>query len=123
MKKLLIVEDDALMLKLYEAAFVGAGYVVDTAADGLVAWEKIVAGKPDGVLMDIMIPKLTGLEILDKLKADPAFKDMPVVMLTNLTAPKVVEEAQSKGARACLLKDRHTPKEMVDKVKELLFAP
>jgi CheY-like chemotaxis protein len=79
-----------------------------------------MAEKPSLVLLDIMMPKMNGLETLDKLKANPDTQHIPVVMLTNLAGQQDAEEALLKGAIKYIIKSEYEPKQVVDMVKEVL---
>jgi CheY-like chemotaxis protein len=122
MAKILIVEDDPLMLRMYQKIFTMEQYTVDIAGNGEEALEKVrtEAEKPVIILMDIMMPKMNGLEALDKLKADPDTKSIPVVMLTNLAGQQDAEEALLKGAVKYIIKSEYEPKQVVDMIKEVL---
>jgi len=82
--------------------------------------DKAKSVKPDLMLLDIMMPKMNGLEALDKLKADPETKSIPVVMLTNLAGQQDAEMALQKGAIKYLIKSDYEPKQVSDMVKEIL---
>lgn len=124
MAKILIVEDDPLLVGLYEKAFELAGYEVETAFNGKDGLGKLESTdkKPAIILSDVMMPEMNGLELLEKIKASPALKDIPVVMLTNLAGDKDAERALSLGAVTYLVKSQYQPKEVVAKVKELVVA-
>lgn len=121
-KILLIVEDDPLMSRLYQKIFTFEKYTVDSAADGVEGLEKARTVKPMLILLDVMMPKMNGLQVLDKLKADPDTKGIPVVVLTNLASEKDAETALLKGAVKYIVKSEHEPKEIVAMVKEILAA-
>jgi CheY-like chemotaxis protein len=120
MAKILIIEDDPLMSRLYEKIFTFEKYEVELAADGEEGLVKVKQAKPTLILLDIMMPKLNGLQVLERLKADPETKAVPVVMLTNLSGEKDAETALSKGAVKYIIKSEHEPKEVADIVKEIL---
>jgi CheY-like chemotaxis protein len=120
MAKIVIVEDDPLMKRMYQKAFGFEGYDVDIAGDGVEGLEKIRATKPMMVLLDVMMPKMNGLEVLEKLKADPETKTIPVIMLTNLAGERDAEAAMMKGAVKYIVKSEHDPQEIVSMVKEIL---
>ena len=121
-KILLIVEDDPLMSRLYQKIFTFEKYSVESAGDGLEGLEKARTVKPMLILLDVMMPKMNGLQVLDKLKADPDTKDIPVVVLTNLASEKDAETALLKGAVKYIVKSEHEPKEIVAMVKEIIAA-
>ncbi|MDP3997308.1 MAG: response regulator [Candidatus Andersenbacteria bacterium] len=115
-----IIEDDALFARLYEKAFGFEGYDVEVATNGREGLEKVKTGKPTLILLDIMMPEMNGLEVLDHLKSDDATKDIPVIVLTNLAGEKDAEEALAKGAVKYIVKSDHDPKEIVSMVKGIL---
>lgn len=120
MSKILVVEDDPLMSRMYQKIFTFEGYDVEMAGDGEEGLEKTKLLKPTIVLLDVMMPKMNGLEVLDKLKLDPDTKGIPVVMLTNLAGQKDAETALEKGAVKYIVKSEYEPKQVVNMVKEIL---
>ena len=124
MTKILIVEDDPLMLRMYQKIFTLEQYGVEIATNGEEALEKIrtETEKPTLILMDIMMPVMNGLDALDKMKANPDTQKIPVIMLTNLAGQQDAEAALLKGAVKYIVKSEHDPKEVVDMVKEVLVG-
>jgi CheY-like chemotaxis protein len=120
MAKLLIIEDDPLMSRMYQKIFTFEGYEVDVASNGEEGLVKIKSNRPNLVLLDIMMPKMNGLEVLDRIKADPEIKAIPVVMLTNLAGIQDAETAMAKGAVKYIVKSEHEPKDIVNMIKEIL---
>lgn len=119
--KILIVEDDPLMRRMYQKTFLLEGYEVDLAVDGEEGVLK-AKSKPDVILMDIMMPKMDGIQALVLIKQDPELKNIPVVMLTNLAESSKAEEAIGKGAVKYIIKSEYDPKQVVDLVKQVLGA-
>ena len=119
--KIVLIEDDLFLRDLYIEVLKREGYVVITADDG-EAGLHVVQSNPDAqlVLLDIMLPKMHGIDVLKNLKADSATQNMPVVVLTNLTEETVVQEALHLGAAGYLVKVRYTPQQVVEKVKEFI---
>lgn len=120
MAKVLIIEDDPLMSRMYQKIFTFEGYDVDLAVNGEEGLEKVKTGKPNLVLLDIMMPKMNGLQLLEKLKLDPETKSIPIVMLTNLAGQQDAETAMSKGAVKYIIKSEYEPKQVANMVKEIL---
>jgi CheY-like chemotaxis protein len=118
MTKILVVEDDPLMSRMYQKIFTFEGYEVHMAGDGQEGLDAARELKPTLILLDVMMPKLNGLQVLEKLKADPQTKTIPVIMLTNLAGEQDAETALSKGAIKYIIKSEHDPKEVADMVKE-----
>jgi CheY-like chemotaxis protein len=119
-KTLLIVEDDPLMSRMYQKIFKFEGYDVITAADGEDGLLQVKNTKPNLVLLDIMMPKMNGLQVLEKLKSDPATKSIPVIILTNLAGQQDADKALSLGAVKYIIKSEYEPKEVANMVKEIL---
>ena len=120
MAKVLIIEDDPLMSRMYQKIFTFEKYEVEVANDGEEGLAKVPLVKPTIILLDVMMPKLNGLQVLERLKADPNTKSIPVIMLTNLAGQQDAETALSKGAVKYIVKSEHEPKEITDMVKEII---
>lgn len=118
-----IAEDDPLMARLYEKAFRLSGYEVAMAFDGEEAIKKIESMKnsrPTVIVLDIMMPKLSGFDVLKFLKEEKDLKSIPVVVLTNLAGKEDAEKALSMGAVLYLVKSQYDPKQVVEKIKEIV---
>jgi len=120
MSKILIVEDDPLMQRMYQKAFSFDKYEVVVAGDGVEGLDKVRSEKPTVILLDVMMPKMNGLETLSKIKADPEIKSIPVIMLTNLAGSADAEKALGLGAVKYIVKSEQEPKEVVKMVKEII---
>jgi CheY-like chemotaxis protein len=120
MSKILIVEDDSLMLRMYERIFALENFTVDAAHNGEEGLQKVTAFKPDLILLDIMMPKMNGLQTLEALKGSPATQSIPVIVLTNLAGQEDTKEALAKGAAQYIIKSEHEPKQIVEMVEGLL---
>ena len=95
------------------------GYMVDVATDGAVALEKARTMPPDVIFLDIRLPKLDGLGVLEALRADPETREIRVVMLSNWNDKELVERGASLGALDHLLKSQTTPARLARRLKEL----
>lgn len=120
MAKILIVDDDDMIRMMYQKIFVFSGFDADIAADGEEGVQKAQSVNPDLVLLDVMMPKMTGLQALEKLKANEKTKNIPVVMLTSLDGTQDAESALAKGAVKYIVKSEYEPKEVAAMVKEIL---
>jgi CheY-like chemotaxis protein len=120
MAKVLIIEDDPLMSRMYQKIFTFEKYEVEMAGDGEEGLTKAAAVQPTIILCDVMMPKMNGLQVLEKLKTDDKTKQIPVVMLTNLAGQQDAETALAKGAVKYIIKSEHDPKEVVNMVKEII---
>lgn len=122
MTKIFIVEDDPLMSRMYEKAFRLNGYDVELAFDGEEGLKKLedMDEKPTVVLLDIMMPKMSGFDVLKAVKGDKSLKKIPMIALTNLAGKDDAEKALKLGAALYLVKSQYDPKEVVEKVKEVI---
>src|SRR3972149_3755045 len=120
MAKILIVEDDILLSRMYGQAFGFDGFEVEVAYDGQEGLEKAQTQKPALILLDIMMPRLNGLQTLEKLKNDPQTKKIPVIMLTNLSDEDNAKTALERGAVKYIVKSSYRPKQVCQMVKEIL---
>ena len=120
MSKILIIEDDPFLNEMYVTKFTQANFEVEVAIDGQEGLQKIEKNKPDLILLDIVLPKMDGFEILEKVKNNPQLKKIPVVLLTNLGQRNEVEKGLSLGADEYIIKAHFTPTAVVAKVKEIL---
>lgn len=121
LKKVLIFEDDAAMAKLYQVELTTKGFMVEVVGDGEIGLEKISAFAPDLILLDIMMPKMNGIDVLKKLRSDDKYKSLPVIMLTNFVQEGLVKEAFDSGSTDYIFKYQTTPAEVTEKVKQYLF--
>lgn len=120
MAKVLLVEDDPLIYRLYQKLFTLEGYELELADNGLSALEMMPSFSPDIILLDIMMPTMNGIEFLGKLKSDPAVKDIPVIVLTNVSDSDITKEAVSAGAALILIKSQAETDDVVAAVKGVL---
>jgi len=118
---LFLAEDDPLMSRMYERAFKSNDFDLTMAFDGEDAINKLkaMAVKPVVVLLDVMMPKKSGFDVLREMKADATLKSIPVILLTNLAGEKDAEKGLELGAVLYLVKSQYSPKETVLKVKEI----
>jgi CheY-like chemotaxis protein len=120
MTKVLIVEDDPLISRMYQKIFTFEKFDVEVAANGEEALGKVTDFNPTLILLDVMMPKMNGLQVLEKLKEFDITKHIPVVMLTNLAGQQDAETALAKGAVKYIIKSEYEPKQVVDMVKDVL---
>lgn len=117
---LLLIEDDPLIDKMYTAKFTREGFSVLVAKDGVEGLKLALEKKPDFIILDIMMPRLSGTDLLEKLRADVKSKDIPVIILTNLSEKEEEERARNLGVEEYLLKANITPSDIVAKIKNYL---
>lgn len=123
-KLVYLAEDDMLMVRMYERLFRLSGFELEMALNGEEAVSKLqtLKQKPAIILLDIMMPKLDGFEVLKFLKESAQFKDVPVVVLTNLAGKDAAARALEMGAALYLIKSEYQPKEVVEKIKEIIAS-
>ena len=116
---ILVVDDDPVILQLLQVNFEMEGFVVITAADGQEGVERTKADRPDIVVSDVMMPRMSGLELVSVLKADPATASIPVLLLTAKAQQTDVVSGLAQGADDYVTKP-FEPLELVDRVNRLL---
>ena len=121
-KRVLVVEDEQYLRELYIKIMVEEGYMVDSAADGDEAYAKMYAGGYDLVILDIMLPKMDGLKVLEKLNtiSPPLKPNKAVVLLSNLGQDDVVAKGLTLGVRGYLVKSDYTPDLLVRELRQYL---
>ncbi len=120
MAKVLLVEDDVALRDIYSARFMAEGYDVVTASDGEMALTQAVKEKPDLIILDVMMPKISGFDVLDILRATPETKDTKVIMMTALSQETDVTKGKSLGADEYLVKSQVTLTDVIEKAKAVL---
>jgi len=120
MKKILFVEDEKRLQETMEVALKEAGYNVFTALDGEEAIKIVDSEKLDLVLLDLILPKKDGFDVLEHMKKNGLMNSVPVIILTNLEEKFDIEKAMAYGVRAYLVKANYHPKEIVEKINEVL---
>ena len=121
MKKILIIEDDPFLNEMYAVKLVQSGFEVETAFNGKIGVIKAKEVSPDLILLDIVLPKMDGFEVLKEIKNDsPGLKKVPVILLNNLGQKEEVEKGIKLGADEYIIKAHFTPTTVVEKIKALL---
>ena len=120
MKKILIIEDDPIVAHIYRTRLEKEGYSVETCADGQSGFYRVHDFNPDGVLLDLMLPKMNGIEILKKIRAQSKFGSVPILVFTNAYVPNMIQEAFSAGASQVFNKATLTPRQILDTLHLLL---
>lgn len=118
--KVLIIDDESAILKMYAMPFEAAGYEVITALEGTTGLKFAQDQQPNVILLDIIMPRVNGLDVLRTLKEDAATKNIPVFLLTNLPEECSEAKCEELGAVGYLVKAQNEPSVVVEKVKEIL---
>lgn len=120
-KKVLIVEDDQFLREFYQELLESEGMVVDTAPDGETALSKVHEGGYDLILLDIMLPKKDGLQILKENKINPPLKpNGPIVVLTNIGQDAIIKNCFEAGAAGYMIKSALNPDQVLQEIHNYL---
>lgn len=120
MNKILFVEDDALVARIYSQKLAEAGFLVGLAEDGLAAMKRLVEFKPDLVVLDLMMPKLSGVDVLKFMRQQPDLKSVPVVVFSNTFLGDLGDEVARLGVEELLAKASVTPALLVETIRRIL---
>lgn len=118
--KVLIVDDDAFLLDMYALKFKESGFSVEVARNGEEAVSKVKSASQDVILLDIVMPKMDGFDVLRVLKKDNLAPNSAIIILTNLGQKEDIERGLKLGANDYIVKAHFTPSEVVAKVKSVL---
>ncbi len=120
MVKILLVEDDLLTRDMYQKTLSLAGYEIVVAENGQEGLEKLKDFEPDIILLDIRMPVMNGIEMLEKLKSDPKTMNTPVIIMTNVVDSQTDREVFSKGANLTIVKSETEPDEVIQWIRTVL---
>lgn len=117
---ILIIEDDKFLLKAYEIKFRQSGIEILIATDGEIGFSIAKEQKPSLIILDLMLPKINGFEVLEKLKSDKDLKNIPVIAVSNLGQESDKTKALNLGAEEYLIKTNYSLEEIIGKIKNYL---
>lgn len=117
MKIILVVEDESALQKAMSDVLTQEGFEVASAPDGEAGLRLAQEKKPNLILLDLILPKMNGFEVLEALKKDTATRSIPVIVLTNLEDMKNIQKAVDLGATTYLVKANYSLEEVLEKVK------
>ncbi|MDO8474145.1 MAG: response regulator [bacterium] len=120
MKTILLIEDESALQKTIGDALSQEGFSIASALDGETGLRLAKEKRPDVILLDLILPKANGFDVLKSLKEQEETKDIPVVVLTNLESMEDIQKALDLGAMTYLVKSNYTLEEVVEKVKQAL---
>ena len=115
-KKILLIEDEEILLNLLDKKLQEAGYDVTVARDGQEGLETMKSSRPDLILLDIVMPKMGGFEVMEEMNKDEQLKKIPVVIVSNSGQPVEIDRAKALGAKDWLIKTEFDPQEVIEKV-------
>ncbi|HSX47882.1 MAG TPA: response regulator [Candidatus Nanoarchaeia archaeon] len=122
MTKILLVEDDINLRDIYSARFMAEGYEVLTSSDGEEALATAVKARPDLIILDVMMPKISGFDVLDILRSTPETKDTKIIMMTALSQDSDRARGEALGVTKYLVKSQVTLEDVVASAKEAIGA-
>ena len=120
MEKILLIEDEAALQKTIGDILRQERYEVVSALDGETGLKMAKSEKPDLILLDLILPKINGFEVMEELKENDFTKDIPIIVLTNLEGVSDIDKAVSLGAKAYLVKAEYSLEEVIEKIKRAL---
>jgi len=115
-KKVLLIEDEEIMINLLQKKLIQEGYQVLIARDGEEGLTMIKEENPDIILLDIIMPKMGGFEVMEEISKDPELKKIPIVVISNSGQPVELDKARELGAKDWLIKTEFDPQEVIEKV-------
>lgn len=118
MKKIIIIEDEEILLDLIQRRLLQEGYNVEIARNGEEGLNKIKEEKPDLVLLDIVMPKMGGFEVMEAMNKEEDLKSIPIIIISNSGQPVELSRAKELGIKDWLIKTDFDPSEVVEKVKK-----
>lgn len=120
MEKILLIEDEELIIRLLSKKLAAIGYDVSLAMDGREGLEKIKQIVPDLILLDIVMPRMGGFEVMAEMKKDEKIANIPVIIISNSGQPLELEKAKELGAADWLVKTEFDPKEVAEKIQKYI---
>ena len=115
-KKVLLIEDEEIMINLLQKKLIQEGYEVSIARDGEEGLKMTKEQRPDIILLDIIMPKMGGFEVMEEIAKDPELKKIPIVVISNSGQPVELDKARDLGAKDWLIKTEFDPQEVIEKV-------
>ena len=120
MKRIVIIEDNAMAANIYQGALMRHGFSVEVAKDGELGLASVVGSPPDLVLLDLMLPKIDGAELLRRIRATESLIDLPVVVMSNSYTQARLDSLREAGASRIVSKANMSPKQLLAIVLEVL---
>lgn len=117
-KKILLIEDEEIMIDLLLKKLIQEGFQVNVAKDGQRGLEMMKEDKPDLILLDVIMPKMGGFEVMEEINKDSELRKIPVIIVSNSGQPVELDKAKKLGARDWLIKTEFNPQEVIDKINK-----
>jgi len=122
MTKILIIDDDLAVANIYRNKLALDGFQVEVASDGELGLELVRSFEPDAVLLELMVPKLSGVALVKRVRSDLEFAKLPIIVFSNTYLTNLVQDAWKAGATKCLSKSNCTPKQILELLRSVLPA-
>ena len=119
-KQILVIEDDTLITLMYQSALASSNFELNIVSDGQSGWDFMQTNTPDLVILDFMLPKLNGIEILKKMRADLRLKDIPVILMSSLSDEADKARAMEAGATLYWVKNEVNMVDFGNKISEVI---
>ncbi len=120
MKKILIIEDDAVVANVYRNKLAVDGYATEVAPDGETGLKVMCTFRPQLILLDLLLPGISGVEVIKEIREDPEFSKIPIIVFSNTYLTNLIQEAWRAGASKCLSKARCTPRDILEIVRNAI---
>lgn len=120
MKKLLIIEDDQIVANIYRNKLAVEGFRVEVAHTGETGYDLIRSFGPDAVILDLVLPKMSGVDLMKLVRLEPEYQNLPLIVFSNTYLTNMVQEAWKAGATKCLSKANCSPRQVIEAVRSVL---
>src|ERR1039457_5108968 len=117
MKKILIIEDNQIVANVYRNKLAVEGYQTEMALDGETGLKMMRTFQPDIMILDLMLPKMSGVDVIREVRSEADFAKLPIIVFSNTYLTNLIQEAWKAGANKCLSKASCSPKEILDIVR------
>jgi len=117
-KKILLIEDEKIMIDLLSKKLIQEGYEVAVAENGQDGLRMIKESKPNLILLDVIMPRMGGFEVMEEINKDEELKKIPIIIVSNSGQPVELDRAKKLGAKDWLIKTEFNPQEVIDKIKK-----
>ena len=122
MKKILIIEDDQIVSNVYRSKLAVEGYQVEVALDGETGLKMMRTFQPDGIVLDLMLPKMSGVEVIKQIRSEADFSKLPIIVFSNTYLTNLIQDAWKAGATKCVSKINCPPKELLELVRRIIVG-
>jgi len=118
--KILLIEDEEVISELLQKKIAMEGYDISVAEDGEEGLKMMKENKPDLILLDIIMPKMGGFDVMEEMQRDKELKEIPIIIISNSGQPVEIDRAKELGVKDFLIKTEFDPQEVIDKIKRQL---